>query len=149
MELQVGEVVEGRVTGITNFGAFVALPGGKSGLVHISEIANTYVSDIHEHVKDGESVKVKILQINPDGKINLSIKQTQPPKTEESRGVPQYKKAAPIAPAQKEAAPVQEANESSGDSEFEERLKRFMKESNSRIADNPLYNEHKQRGRRH
>ena len=77
MELEIGSIVEGKVSGITKFGAFVALPEGKSGLVHISEIANTYVSDVSEHVQMGQSVKVKILSISPEGKINLSIKRAQ------------------------------------------------------------------------
>ena len=74
MQLQVGMVIEGKVTGITKFGAFVALPEGKSGLVHISEIANTFVNDVHDYVQDGQTVKVKIIGIGDDGKINLSIK---------------------------------------------------------------------------
>lgn len=74
MQLQVGMVTEGKVTGITKFGAFVALPEGKSGLVHISEIANTFVNDVHDYVQDGQTVKVKVIGISPDGKINLSIK---------------------------------------------------------------------------
>lgn len=78
MELAVGTIVSGKVTTITKFGAFVALPGGKSGLVHISEVANTFVNDVHDFLEEGQEVQVKILAINPDGKINLSIKQTQP-----------------------------------------------------------------------
>ena len=70
MELAVSEVYEGKVTGITKFGAFVLLPNGKSGLVHISEVANAFVSDVHEHVQIGQSVKVKLLSISEEGKIN-------------------------------------------------------------------------------
>ena len=65
MQLQVGMVTEGKVTGITKFGAFVALPEGKSGLVHISEIANTFVNDVHDYVQDGQTVKVKVIGISP------------------------------------------------------------------------------------
>ena len=79
MQLQVGMVIEGKVTGITKFGAFVALPEGKSGLVHISEIANTFVNDVHDYVQDGQTVKVKIIGIGDDGKINLSIKKAEDP----------------------------------------------------------------------
>ena len=61
MELTVGEVLEGKVTGIAKFGAFVALDGGRSGLVHISEVANTYVSDVNEYLKVGQTVKVKVI----------------------------------------------------------------------------------------
>ena len=75
MELAVGAIVEGKVTGITKFGAFVALPGNKTGMVHISEIAHAYVSDINEYLTVGQDVKVKIIAMD-QGKINLSIKKT-------------------------------------------------------------------------
>ena len=77
MQIEVGQIVEGKVTGITNFGVFVDLGEGKSGLVHISEIAQTYVSDVKEFVKVGDSVKMKVLNISDDGKISLSIKKAQ------------------------------------------------------------------------
>ena len=77
MALEIGSIVEGKVTGIMNFGAFVALPGGKSGLVHISEITTAFVKDVHDHLQQGQIVKVKILSIADDGKINLSIKRVQ------------------------------------------------------------------------
>ena len=73
MEYEVGTVLEGKVTSITKFGAFVALEGGKSGLVHISEIANSYVNDVHDFLQEGQDVKVKLLAIK-DGKLDLSIK---------------------------------------------------------------------------
>lgn len=69
--------MEGKVTGITKFGAFIALPGGKTGMVHISEIAHAYVSDINDHLSVGQEVKVMVIAIDPAGKINLSIKRTQ------------------------------------------------------------------------
>ena len=78
MQVEVGAVVEGTVTGITKFGAFVSLPDGRSGLVHISEIANTYVNDVNEFLKLGDKVKVRVLAVTPDGKINLSIKKAEP-----------------------------------------------------------------------
>lgn len=82
MELAVGAIVEGKVTGITKFGAFVSLPGNKTGMVHISEIAHAYVSDINEYLTVGQDVKVKIIAME-QGKINLSIKKTMdpPPRT--------------------------------------------------------------------
>lgn len=79
MGLEVGSVIEGKVTGITKFGAFVSLPEGRSGLVHISEIANTYVNDVNEHVKLGQTVKVRVMNVTEDGKINLSIKRAESP----------------------------------------------------------------------
>ena len=77
MEYEVGTVLEGKVTSITKFGAFVALEGGKSGLVHISEIANSYVNDVHDFLQEGQDVKVKLLAIK-DGKLDLSIKKVLP-----------------------------------------------------------------------
>lgn len=77
MELQVGSILEGKVTSITKFGAFVALDNGKSGLVHISEIANTFVNDVHDYLQEGQAVKVLVLSTE-NGKVNLSIKRTLP-----------------------------------------------------------------------
>lgn len=78
MGLEVDSILEGKVTGITKFGAFISLPEGKSGLVHISEIANSYVTDVNEHLQLGQVVKVKVINITPEGKINLSIKRPCP-----------------------------------------------------------------------
>jgi S1 RNA binding domain protein len=74
MQLEVGSVVEGKVTGMTKFGAFVELPGGKTGMVHISEVAQAYVKEISDHLSENQVVKVKILGVTPEGKISLSIK---------------------------------------------------------------------------
>lgn len=81
MQIEVGQIIEGKVTGITNFGVFVDLGEGKTGLVHISEIAQTYVSDVREHVKENDTVKMKVLNISEDGKISLSIKRALEPQT--------------------------------------------------------------------
>lgn len=79
---EVGEILDGKVTGLTNFGAFISLPENKTGMVHISEVASTYVSDIHDHLKEGQTVKVKVIDITPEGKISLSIKKAvEPEKT--------------------------------------------------------------------
>ena len=144
MEEHIGEILEGKVTGITKFGAFVALPGGKSGLVHISEVANAFVSDVSEHVQVGQTVKVKLLGYTPEGKINLSIKRAldEPPRVD-PRPRRQEQPSAP-----RTAAPVPAAAETSGNQAFEDRLKKFMQESDSRIADSRMYAEHKQRRRR-
>ncbi len=77
MQFEIGSIIEGKVSGLTNFGAFISLPGGATGMVHISEVSNTYVKDIHEHLTEGQNVKVKVLSISPEGKISLSIKQTE------------------------------------------------------------------------
>lgn len=74
MRLEVGSIVEAKVTGITNFGAFVELPDGKKGMVHISEVAPKYVEKISDHLSIGQQVKVKVLSVSDDGKISLSIK---------------------------------------------------------------------------
>ena len=144
MDWQVGEILEGKVSGITKFGAFVALPGGKSGLVHISEVANAFVSDVSEHVQVGQTVKVKLLGYTPEGKINLSIKRAldEPPRVD-PRPRRQEQPSAP-----RTVGPVQAAVETSGNQAFEDRLKKFMQESDSRIADSRMYAEHKQRRRR-
>ena len=77
MELAVGSIVTGKVTTIKNLAPSLALPDGKSGLVHISEVAATFVNDVHDFLTEGQEVQVKILSVTPEGKINLSIKQTQ------------------------------------------------------------------------
>lgn len=150
MELQVGAILEGKVTGITKFGAFVQLPGGVSGLVHISEIANTYVNDVHDHVSIGDLVKVKVLAVNEGGKINLSIKQATPPapkSTYAPRPAPPAKPAAP-APARYDSVTGGELHGPSGDASFEDKLKHFMQESDSRMSGNKLYADRRNSGRR-
>ena len=74
MQLEVGKIYEGKVTGITKFGAFVELEPGTTGMVHISEVANTFVNEIKDHLTEGQQVKVKVLNITEEGKISLSIK---------------------------------------------------------------------------
>jgi len=78
MSIEVGSKVQGKVTGITNFGAFVELPNGSTGLVHISEVADNYVKDINEHLKVGDMVEVKVMNVEADGKIGLSIRKAKP-----------------------------------------------------------------------
>src|SRR4051812_1251010 len=77
MSIEVGSKLQGKVTGITNFGAFVELPEGSTGLVHISEVADTYVKDINDHLKVGDAVEVKVMNVEKDGKIGLSIKKAK------------------------------------------------------------------------
>ena len=74
MQVEIGEILEGKVTGITKFGAFVELEEGKTGMVHISEVSNSYVEDINQFLKEGDVVKVKVINITEDGKISLSRK---------------------------------------------------------------------------
>ena len=90
MSIEVGSKLEGKITGITHFGAFVELPGGSTGLVHISEVADNYVKDINEHLKVGDQVLVKVLNVEKDGKIGLSIRKAkdQPPAQSQSNQRP-------------------------------------------------------------
>ncbi len=118
MPIEEGKVVEGTVSSITNFGAFIQLSGGKTGLVHISEIADTFVKDIKNYIKEKEVVKVKVLSVEKNGKINLSIKQAQEIK----------KTARPI-----DVDWQQEARKQQGNS-FEDRLAKFMKDSDEKIS---------------
>lgn len=85
MSIVVGTKLEGKVTGITHFGAFVELPEGITGLVHISEIADNYVKDVNDHLKIGDMVTVKVINVDKDGKIGLSIKQTVDKPVEQHR----------------------------------------------------------------
>ena len=150
MQLQVGMVIEGKVTGITKFGAFVALPEGKSGLVHISEIANTFVNDVHDYVQDGQTVKVKIIGIGDDGKINLSIKKADEhaPQQRQDQRPPRPASAAQPRQYGGPRHAVPRANGPTGDVSFEDKLKQFMQESDSRMADNKMYSDHRTSRRR-
>lgn len=133
MSIEVGSKLEGKVTGITHFGAFVLLPGGSTGLVHISEIADTYVKDINDHLKVNDMVTVKVLSVDKDGKIGLSIRQAK----------------------EQPAAPQGGSHERGGDRErrpprgtrnergsrlsgprisFEDKMSRFLKDSEERLA---------------
>lgn len=115
MPVSVGEIIEGTVTGITNFGAFVQLPEGKNGLVHISEISHDYVEKVSDYLKRNEKVKVKVLSITSDGKISLSIRKAKPKTT----------RPAEIAWDKPEDA---QKNMS-----FEDKLNSFLKDSNDKM----------------
>ena len=137
MDLAVGSIVEGKVTGITKFGAFVALPEGKSGMVHISEVAASFVSDIKDFLQEGQQVKVKIIKIDQAGRINLSIKKAQPqePRQERAGG---YNGARQPRFQQRSGAPRGRAPQAPKDPatmSFEDKLKAFMSDSESRQAD--------------
>ena len=142
--------MDGTVSSIAKFGAFVNLPERRSGLVHISEIASEYVADVNDFLQVGQAVKVKVLAVTPEGKINLSIKRAQP---EPERSAPERR--APRPQVQRSNAPRSAGTPtpqgvvygSTGDASFEDQLKRFMQESDSRIAGNRLYSD-RNRGRR-
>ena len=155
MSLEVGAIVEGEVTGITNFGAFVQLPEGKVGLIHISEVSNVYVKDVHDFLKEHDKVKVKVLSVDDRGKIGLSIKQPPAPQARpqrpqndnrerrsnnngmrpqgdnrERRGGMRQQSARPMAPVS-----------------FEDKLSKFLKDSDDRMLDLKRNTESKRGGR--
>lgn len=140
MELTVGAVLEGKVKTITNFGAFVALPENRTGMVHISEVANTYVSDIRQHLTEGQDVKVIVLSVD-GGKINLSIKRLQ--EAPKNPGSTREKPSRPSRPA-----PTPPPAPKTADQLFEERLKQFMTESDSKISSIRQYSDHRTKNRR-
>ena len=147
MELTVGDILEGKIKSITNFGAFVALPENKTGLVHISEVANAYVSDIRTFLTEGQDVKVVVIGLE-NGKINLSIKRLQPrPPRENGPRQPRENAPAENRPAPRAAVPTPPPAPKTADQLFEEKLKAFMQESDAKIASSKQYAD-RSRGRR-
>lgn len=130
MSIEIGSEVEGKITGITNFGAFVELPEGKVGLVHISQISDSYVTDISKHLKVGDIVKVRVLGETKEGKYDLSIKQVGKPSW-------QYKP---------KKAKAEEKDISPGS--FEEKITNFLKQSEERLLDWKRNIENKQLGKK-
>lgn len=136
MALQVGDILEGKVTGIKPFGAFIALPENKTGLVHISEVSYEFVQDLSTVLSEGQTVSVKVLNIAPDGKIALSIKRTQPaPERGQRQGGgngrgprPQRREAPPRVWQPKPPQPK-------GEMSFEDMMARYKTQSEEKIAD--------------
>ena len=152
MELTVGAVLEGKVKSITNFGAFIALPDNKTGMVHISEIANAYVNDIRQHLTEGQDVKVMVINLD-GGKVNLSIKRLEP--KPQNTGRPNFRREggenregrperqdrnnfrsnpAPRPTPARAAAPVPPPAPKTKDQQFEDMMKAFMSESDSKLS---------------
>ena len=142
MELTVGAILDGKVKSITNFGAFISLPENKTGLVHISEVANTYVSDVREHLTEGQDVKVMVLSAEA-GKVNLSIKRLEERPRREDRA-PRKENA----PRPARTAPTPPPAPKTADQLFEEKLKQFMSESDSKISSIRQYSDHRTKSRR-
>ncbi|MEK3732755.1 MULTISPECIES: S1 domain-containing RNA-binding protein [Paenibacillus] len=154
MAIEVGTKLEGKVTGITHFGAFVDLSGGVTGLVHISEIADNYVKDVNDHLKINDVVTVKVINVDKDGKIGLSIKQAVDKPAEESRpprgprpersggerfgggggGFNRERGGRPFKPAASKTS-------------FEDKMSRFLKDSEERISSLKKNTEGKRGGR--
>ncbi len=157
MQLEVGKIYEGKVTGITKFGAFVELDKDTTGMVHISEVANTFVSEIKDHLKEGQTVKVKVMSVGDDGKISLSIKKALPvqnrkPKfengkfnndrnqnkggfTKGSAGRRNYDRDSQPQDFRKNPPPVFDTKSGSGNSDFEDMLSKFKATSEERFSD--------------
>lgn len=142
MELTVGAILEGKVRSITNFGAFISLPDNQSGLVHISEVANAYVSDVRQHLTEGQDVKVMVIGTE-NGKINLSIKRLEPKPTRDGAPRREYNQPRPA-----RTAPTPPPAPKTADQLFEEKLKAFMSESDSKISSIRQYSDHRTKSRR-
>ncbi|WP_085993730.1 S1 domain-containing RNA-binding protein [Oceanobacillus senegalensis] len=125
MSIEVGSKLQGKVTGITNFGAFVEIEKGKTGLVHISEVADNYVKDINDHLKVGDEVEVKVINVEKDGKIGLSIKKAKDRPARQSRPKPKKDRQ----------------------ENFEAKMSRFLKDSEDRLASLKKHTESKRGGR--
>ena len=141
MEIRVGSILEGNVKSITKFGAFVVLPGGRSGLVHISEISHSYVNDVKDHLQEGQEVRVKVVGIDDAGRINLSIKKAvDPPQSQPFRNASGSNQNArrgsadsrpPQQTASRHSAP---AKNTGNPNDFEHMMKQFMQSSDSKLS---------------
>ena len=147
MSIEVGSKVQGKVTGITNFGAFVELPDKSTGLVHISEVADNYVKDINDHLKVGDVVEVKVMNVEADGKIGLSIRKAKPESERQAE-----RKDRP----QRQDRPHRPRNNNRGggrhetrqpQENFEQKMARFIKDSDERLATLKRATESKRGGR--
>ncbi|WP_100486488.1 S1 domain-containing RNA-binding protein [Sporolactobacillus pectinivorans] len=132
MSIEAGSKLKGKVSGITNFGAFVDLPDGKTGLVHISEVADRYVKDIHDVLSIGDEVTVKVLQVAPDGKIGLSIRKAVDK---------------PERPRSTSRAPKNGGKRFTHAPSFEDKISRYLKESEDRLSTIKRQTESKRGGR--
>ncbi|WP_313894885.1 S1 domain-containing RNA-binding protein [Psychrobacillus sp.] len=138
MSIEVGSKVQGKVTGITNFGAFVELPGGSTGLVHISEVADNYVKDINEHLKVGDVVEVKVMNVEADGKIGLSIRKAKPQAERPER---------PERPQRPRNNNRSNDRDRPMKENFEQKMTRFLKDSEDRLSTLKRATESKRGGR--
>lgn len=139
MALEIGSIVEGKVTSVMPFGAFVSLPDNKSGLVHISEITKEYIEDINEYIKQGDNVKVKVIGVDKSGKISLSIKKAV--KEERRKAAPSNE---PVRPAD-----IDWSIKRDEDLSFEDKLSRFKKDADEKMLALKRSNESKRSGGYH
>lgn len=137
MSIEVGMILEGKVSGITKFGAFVDLPDSKTGMVHISEVAPTFINEIADYVKLGQTVKVKVLALN-DGKISLSMKQALPKEQQQKKPQKQRQSRQPYKPAPPVTSPGNyewQNNRKNSPSTFEDMMSKFKQTSEDKISD--------------
>lgn len=154
MSIEVGSKLQGKVTGITHFGAFIELPGGSTGLVHISEVADNYVKDINELLKVGDEVEVKVIAVEKDGKIGLSIRKAKERPPEEQQ---RPQKRPPRDRDQERPGNKQFGSRNSGNRNnnnqarpslsFEDKMNRFLKDSEERLTSLKRSTESKRGGR--
>ncbi len=132
MQLEIGKIYEGIVKGITPYGAFVDINGGGTGMVHISEVANTFVNNIREHLTENQEVKVKVIGINDEGKVSLSIKKAsenpKPAPSQRPRRNDSQKSSRGVVWEPKKQTPMSELS-------FEDMLSRFKQNSEERMCD--------------
>ncbi len=128
MAIELGSVVEGKVTRIMNFGAFVELAEGKVGLIHISEVADEYVNSVSDFLHEGDTVQAKVISIDQNGKIALSIKKLKPP-SQESEKQPRNFRGKPSG-GRGDYKPNRQLSAS-----FEDKLSKFLKDSVERLTD--------------
>ncbi|GAE31758.1 S1 domain-containing RNA-binding protein [Alkalihalobacillus hemicellulosilyticus] len=156
MSIEAGSKLEGKVTGITHFGAFVELPGGSTGLVHISEVADNYVKDINEFLKVGDEVTVKVVNVEKDGKIGLSIRKAQDRPERSERPERPANSERPNRPYQQRSNRPQGGSRGGGQRQnqsrpstlsFEDKMSRFLKDSEERISTLKRQTESKRGGR--
>ena len=140
MAIEIGSIIEGKISRVMPFGAFVNLPDDKVGLVHISEASVTYIEDINEHLKVGDTVKVKVIKIDDNGKISLSIKKAVE-KKKEKRVVQKEKSNAPIRPAD-----IDWGRRNDEELSFEDKLSKFKQDSDERMLALKRSNESKRSG---
>ena len=148
MLFKVGEIVEGKVSGITNFGMFVDIGEGKSGMVHISEVSRTYITDIREVFKENDTVKVKILNIGEDGKISLSVKRALPPLENEQGERQKQRRDRKPAPQSKPDNSYTWAPKKTEPASFEEMMNRFKQTSDEKFSDLKRKNPESRRSKR-
>ncbi|MTH55241.1 RNA-binding protein S1 [Bacillus mangrovi] len=147
MSIEVGSKLQGKVTGITNFGAFVELPGGSTGLVHISEVADNYVKDINDHLKVGDMVEVKVINVEKDGKIGLSIKKAiDRPDRPERPDRPRQDRPRQDRP-HRGGGGGGRGGEFRPKENFEQKMSRFLKDSEDRLSSLKRNTESKRGGR--